>query len=337
MESPASSFNSIRRYSTSVILASVFGQRATSYATPKVQALYHAQEQFTEILAPGATPPVDAFPVLRYIPAFLAGYKSRAARIRREQRTLYSSLLDETQARRDRLDIIPCFMNKLLENKEKSGLNSDQLIYTGGILMEAGSDTTSATLHSFILAMIKYPLVLQKAQKELDEICGTSRSPGASDIGKATYVQAIMTEDDTYDGYLLPKGTIVFANTWSIHQDAAEYENPEEFIPERFLENKYGSKNTQEDSADNDQRRVTYGFGAGRRMINMAKIAWAFSITADPNSPPLDVEVCTGYSDGFVLGPKPFSASFQVRSSQHREVIDREFESVKAFFRKYED
>lgn len=60
--------------------------------------------------------------------------------------------------------------------------------------MEAGSDTTSATLHSFILAMIKYPHVLEKAQKELDEICGTSNSPGGSDIGQAAYVQAIMTE-----------------------------------------------------------------------------------------------------------------------------------------------
>lgn len=60
--------------------------------------------------------------------------------------------------------------------------------------MEAGSDTTSATLHSFILAMIKYPHILKKAQKELDEICGNSHSPGAADVGQATYIQAIMTE-----------------------------------------------------------------------------------------------------------------------------------------------
>jgi hypothetical protein len=135
MQNPAKSFNSIRRYSTAVILASVFGQRGDSYEAPKVQALYHAQEKFTEILAPGSTPPVDAFPFLKYTPSFLAPYKSKAARIRHEQRTLYSGLLDETKARTDKPNKIPCFMDKLLGSQEKSGLNADQLIYTGGILV----------------------------------------------------------------------------------------------------------------------------------------------------------------------------------------------------------
>lgn len=135
MENPTKAFTSIRRYSTAVILASVFGQRGVSYESPKVQALYHAQEQFTEILAPGATPPVDAFPFLRYIPSLLTPYKSRAARIRHEQRTLYSSLLDETKTRMHKPDKIPCFMDKLLGSQEKSGLNADQLMYTGGILV----------------------------------------------------------------------------------------------------------------------------------------------------------------------------------------------------------
>ena len=72
-------------------------------------------------------------------------------------------------------------------------------------------------------------------------------------------------------------------------------------------------------------------------MINMAKIAWTFDISSDPTSPPLDTDVGSGYSDGFVLGPKPFSASFTVRSPLHREVIEREFQQAKTFFQKYED
>ena len=135
LNNPANSFNSIRRYSTSVILASVFGQRGARYESPQVQALYHAQEQFTEILAPGATPPVDAFPFLKHIPAFLTPYKARAAKIRHEQRTLYSDLLEEVKARMGKPNNIPCFMEKLLGGREKSGLNPDQLIYTGGILV----------------------------------------------------------------------------------------------------------------------------------------------------------------------------------------------------------
>lgn len=72
-------------------------------------------------------------------------------------------------------------------------------------------------------------------------------------------------------------------------------------------------------------------------MINMAKIAWAFNVSADPNAPPLNTDAGSGYSDGFVLGPKPFSASFTVRSPQHREVIEKEYRKAKNFFQKYED
>lgn len=72
-------------------------------------------------------------------------------------------------------------------------------------------------------------------------------------------------------------------------------------------------------------------------MINMAKIAWAFDISADPNCPPLDLEVASGYSDGFITGPKPFSASFTVRSPKHRAVIETEYAQAKSVYQKYED
>ena len=72
------------------------------------------------------------------------------------------------------------------------------------------------------------------------------------------------------------------------------------------------------------------------QMINMAKIAWAFDIKANPKASPLDLNVETGYSDGFVFGPKPFSASFAVRSPKHRVTIEREYEEAKRFFERYE-
>ena len=83
----------------------------------------------------------------------------------------------------------------------------------------------------------------------------------------------MLIQDDEYNGYFLPKGTILFANAWSIHLDPAEYDRPEEFIPERFMNNKFGSKAIDENSKDNDQRRVTYGFGAGRRVCPGQRLA----------------------------------------------------------------
>ena len=137
LQEPENCYNHIRRYSTAVILASVFGQRGANFESPKVQALYHAQEQFTEILAPGATPPVDAFPVLKYLPDVLSPWKARARAIRREQRSLYYGLLNETRERMRTGKYSGCFMEKLLEQQEKSELDEEYIVYTGGIFVSA--------------------------------------------------------------------------------------------------------------------------------------------------------------------------------------------------------
>lgn len=82
----------------------------------------------------------------------------------------------------------------------------------------------------------------------------------------------MLTQDDTYEGYFLPKGTIFFANAWAIHMDEDEYDRPEEFIPNRFLNNKYGTRKPVDENMD-DHRRVSYGFGAGRRVCPGQRLA----------------------------------------------------------------
>ena len=60
--------------------------------------------------------------------------------------------------------------------------------------MEAGSDTTSSTLLSFVLAVIQQPEILKKAQTEIDAVCGTDRSPTPDDLSNLPYLKACMTE-----------------------------------------------------------------------------------------------------------------------------------------------
>jgi len=137
--------------------------------------------------------------------------------------------------------------------------------------MEAGSDTTASTLLSFLLAMIKCPEEFKKAQMEVDQVCGSLRSPTSDDISRLPFIKACMdevgylydslfesnvtsqtlrwrpvapggvphmlTQDDNYQGYSLPKGTLFLANTWAIHHDESEYDQPDEFIPDRFMNN----------------------------------------------------------------------------------------------------
>ena len=137
LEDPAGYYDHIRRYSTAVILASVFGQRGARFDSPKIQALYHVQDQFTAILEQGATPPVDAFPFLQYLPEFMCSWKKRAKEIRQLQRSLYFDLLRETKARigSGKGD---CFMKQILEeHQEKNGLDDEHVAYLGGILVRS--------------------------------------------------------------------------------------------------------------------------------------------------------------------------------------------------------
>ena len=42
-------------------------------------------------------------------------------------------------------------------------------------------------------------------------------------------------EDDTLDGYFIPKGSTIVGNIWAIHMDPVRYPNPTLFNPDRFL------------------------------------------------------------------------------------------------------
>ncbi len=50
---------------------------------------------------------------------------------------------------------------------------------------------------------------------------------------------------------------MLFANAWAIHHNEDEYISPDDFIPERFLDNKFGIR--REVIGEEDHRRVTYG------------------------------------------------------------------------------
>jgi cytochrome P450 family 619 len=195
LQTPAEYYDHIRRYSTAVILSSVFGVRGAHFQDPKVKRLYHVQDQFTAIMETGATPPVDVFPILKSLPDFLSPWRKWALSIRKEQRTLYFELLQDVKDRLEHGISRNCFMDTLLTSeKSKHNLDEEHIAYVGGVLMEGGSDTTASTLLSFLLAMAKHPSILKKAQEEVDKICGDKRSPTFEDLDSLPYVKACATE-----------------------------------------------------------------------------------------------------------------------------------------------
>ncbi|EIW73889.1 cytochrome P450 [Coniophora puteana RWD-64-598 SS2] len=63
----------------------------------------------------------------------------------------------------------------------------------------------------------------------------------------------VSTEEDVYNGYLIPKGSIIIANIWGMSRDPRRYPDPEAFRPERFL--------TKDGALNGDDVRFTFGWG----------------------------------------------------------------------------
>ena len=94
------------------------------------------------------------------------------------------------------------------------------------------SRQTFSSVQAFFLAMAKYPDIQRKAQEELDAVVGPRRLPHFTDRPSLPYINAIVkecfrwqsvvplgvphrvSEDEEYNGYLIPKGSILIANQW---------------------------------------------------------------------------------------------------------------------------
>jgi cytochrome P450 len=242
-----------------------------------------------------------------------------------------------------------------------------------------GGDTTLGAVMSFFLAMLVHPEVQAKAQAEVDRVVGKDRLPELEDAENMPYVQAIAneclrwlpvvptglpflrqqrslalyephtglphstTQDDEYNGYLIPKGSIVMGSVWSVFptctpcfiadrtprsilHDPEDYPDPDTFKPERYL--------TPEGKLDpnvRDPRVACFGFGRricpGRHLADASLFAMIATLLAtvdlvrakDAQGHEIvpDVEV----TSGILSHAKPFPWDVRSRGPQAEALI----------------
>lgn len=137
--------------------------------------------------------------------------------------------------------------------------------------------------------MTLFPDTQTRAQAELDRVIGRDRPPTVADRERLPYCWALVMEtlrwrpvapfallhkmgrDEAYDGYILPKGSVVMANVWAMSRDERDYPSPEDFRPERYLSSSIGSsKDIALDSEDratwSPAGKGSFGFGFGWRV-----------------------------------------------------------------------
>ncbi|NXC48134.1 CP2K6 protein, partial [Penelope pileata] len=164
--------------------------------------------------------------------------------------TDYLKVLD----RNDMRSFIDAF---LVRQQEENGqavrfFDDENLTEVVRNLFVAGMDTTSTTLRWGFLLMMKYPEIQKKVHEEIDQVIG-STPPRIEHRTKMPYTDAVVheiqrfanilpinlphetTTDVIFKGYFIPKGTYIIPLLNSVLQDKTQWEKPQSFYPEHFL------------------------------------------------------------------------------------------------------
>ena len=152
----------------------------------------------TELLEPGESAFIDIFPFVTWFPSFLAKWKRRAATIREAMQEMYYRNLriaKEKLADHNQSHFHSLFGQILARVKkhEKIDFTEQDLAFMGGAILEASMDTTLASFESFMLCVLAHEKVLNRLQRELDEVCG-EKCPEPTDIENLPYLQACLNE-----------------------------------------------------------------------------------------------------------------------------------------------
>ncbi|XP_075057396.1 cytochrome P450 2K1-like [Mixophyes fleayi] len=164
----------------------------------------------------------------------------------------------------DQRNLIDSFLAKQQEGKAESALyyHNDNLAVLVSDLFAAGMETTTTTLRWGLLLMMKYPEIQKKVQNEIESVIGSAQ-PQTEHRKEMPYTDAVIHEiqrfgdivpgnvphaasqDVTFRGYFIPKGTTVIPVLSSVLRDKAYFEKPEQFCPEHFLDSEGNFKKNE--------------------------------------------------------------------------------------------
>ncbi|XP_054775983.1 geraniol 8-hydroxylase-like isoform X2 [Prosopis cineraria] len=218
----------------------------------------------------------DYFPVLRKLDPL--GVRSRTAIHFGKMLDVFHCLVTQRLKLREATGSLPSndILDSLLSDEEnRQEMDGERIQRLSLDLFVAGSDTTSSTLEWGMAELLRNPEAMSKAKVELQETIGKGKPVEESDIGKLSYLQAVVKEtlrlhppaplllprkaeiDVELGAYTIPKDAQVLVNVWALGRDPRMWKNPEEFSPERFLGSEIDVKG---------RNFELIPFGAGRRI-----------------------------------------------------------------------
>jgi cytochrome P450 len=233
LHDPDNFYDHNRRYSASVIITVTYGHRISSWDNELAKKVYKVVNNMQNYASPGMWM-VDTFPSLQHLPQWLFGnWRDFGRKCVEHDAPIYLALWEQLKKETREGTAKQCFCKDFYESDpEKQGFDTLHAAYQCGGLVEAGSETTSAFLNTFLLFATQHQEVVERGQEELDRVVGAERYPTWEDEANLPYIRAIIkellrmrppnkigmqhcsTEDDWYQGMFIPKGSLVMLNWW---------------------------------------------------------------------------------------------------------------------------
>ncbi|KAE8828717.1 hypothetical protein PTNB73_06153 [Pyrenophora teres f. teres] len=194
----------------------------------------------------------DYIPILRLNP-FSHGTKQ--AKDYRNRRDVYLAKLNRDLDERMAKGIHkPCIQANIIEDKE-AALNKEELTSISLTMLSGGLDTITTLVQWSIALLAQKPEMQDKAIKEIRKFYSEEEPlADAYDDQQCSYIVALVREclryytvlrlalprstvrDITYEGKVIPAGSTLYLNAWACNMDPDVWSDPEEFRPERWLE-----------------------------------------------------------------------------------------------------
>lgn len=335
-DSPESWWKHIQLFSGYAILGVIYDHEMPS--DPGNDFIYQAANMGVElgiiIASPGLIALATAFPFLKHTPTWFPGGRwINAANSRKHMKDFVDVPFNTVMKRMARGEAGTCLVADALArfgNTDKVS-NAEQAIREAcATAYGAGGETTASTLTVFTLAMVLYPHVQARAQEEIAAVVGKERLPDFNDRPALPYIEAVLretlrwrpvvplaiphaaTNDDIYNGYVIPKGAVIIPNVWAMARNTEKYPSPDTFDPDRFFDSNGKLNEDTPDFAFGFGRRICPGryLALGSVWIAMAQVLASFSIEKEKDSAGNLIEPNPGWTHGVTSFPRSFPCNF---------------------------
>ncbi|XP_072981067.1 cytochrome P450 CYP73A100-like [Typha angustifolia] len=219
----------------------------------------------------------DFIPVLR---PFLRGYLDKCRDLQSRRLAFFNNNYVEQRrqlmAEKGDRNKLKCAIDHILEAEKNGEISSENVIYIVENINVAAIETTLWSMEWIIAEIVNHPAVQDKIRREINDVLGDEPVSEAN-LQRLPYLQAVVKEtlrlhspipllvphmnleEAKLGGYTIPKGTKVVVNSWWLANNPEWWAKPEEFRPERFLEEEEGVDAIVGGKVD--YRFLPFGFG----------------------------------------------------------------------------